>query len=87
MTIDAGGAAGGLAIKWVAPGLSGVPDRVVLLPGGQVFFAEIKAPGKRLTALQQQIIGMMRDLGAHVYVVDSMEAVDALFTLLRERVD
>jgi hypothetical protein len=71
--------AGGLAIKWVAPSMSGVPDRIVFLPGGRIFFVELKAPGKTTTALQDRVIGILQSLGAEVHVVDSMEACDALF--------
>lgn len=73
-------AAGGLAIKWVAPAFSGVPDRIVFLPGGRIFFVELKAPGKTTTALQDRVIGILRGLGAEVHVVDSMEGVEELFT-------
>ena len=37
---------GGLCVKWVSPGLDGVPDRIVLLPGKHIAFIELKAPGK-----------------------------------------
>ena len=33
---------GGLCLKWVCPGWSGVPDRIILLPGGTVMFVELK---------------------------------------------
>ena len=39
---------GGLAPKFVSPGLDGVPDRLILLPSGKAAFAELKAPGKTL---------------------------------------
>ena len=45
---------GGLAVKFVSPGLDGVPDRLVLFPGGKVAFAELKAPGKKLRPLQEK---------------------------------
>lgn len=35
---------GGLCLKWVCPGWAGVPDRIVLLPGGRVIFVELKRP-------------------------------------------
>ena len=35
---------GGLALKFVSPGFSGVPDRLVLIPDGKVAFVEVKAP-------------------------------------------
>ena len=34
---------GGLAPKFTSPGLDGVPDRLVLLPGGRIAFIELKA--------------------------------------------
>lgn len=71
-------AAGGMAVKWVAPGLSGVPDRICILPGGKIVFVELKAPGKQPTALQLRVHAMLRRLGAEVHVVDSKEDVDAL---------
>jgi hypothetical protein len=33
---------GGVAYKWVSPGRAGVADRIVLLPGGVVWFVELK---------------------------------------------
>ena len=36
---------GGIAPKFVSPGLDGMPDRLILLPGGRVGFVECKAPG------------------------------------------
>lgn len=71
--------AGGLAIKWVAPAMAGVPDRIVFLPKGRIIFVELKAPGMQPTALQQRIHKMLTDLGADVRVIDSLEAADALF--------
>lgn len=47
-------AAGGLCLKWSSPGAAGVPDRIVLLPGGRVIFVEMKRPkGGRLSDLQK----------------------------------
>lgn len=43
---------GGLAPKFTSPGFDGVPDRLILLPGGKVAFIELKAPGKTLRPLQ-----------------------------------
>lgn len=70
---------GGVAIKWTAPAMRGVPDRIVFLPGGRVIFVELKAPGRRPTALQCRVHEMLTGLGADVRVLDSLEAVDALF--------
>ena len=67
--------AGGLAPKWVSPGLDGVPDRIILLPGGRMAFAELKAPGKKPRPLQEKRIGQLRRLGFPVYVIDSVEQI------------
>ena len=46
-------ALGGVAYKFVSPGNVGVPDRVVVLPGGRVIFVELKAEGGRLSPMQR----------------------------------
>lgn len=66
----------GRAYKFVSPGNAGVPDRLVLLPGGRVVFVELKAPGKKPTELQQAQINKIRALGFKVVVIDSKEGVD-----------
>ena len=38
-------AMGGLALKFISPGYDGVPDRIVLFPGGRIAFVEVKGPG------------------------------------------
>ena len=67
---------GGRAYKFVSPGNNGVPDRIVILPGGKIFFAEMKAPGRKTTALQNMQIKRLQDLGQKVYVLDSRESID-----------
>ena len=47
-------ALGGFCLKWVCPGWSGVPDRIVLLPGARVYFVETKRPkGGLLSKIQK----------------------------------
>ena len=70
-------ALGGRAYKWVSPGNAGVPDRVVLLPGGRVHFVELKAPGKKPTPLQLAQHAKLAALGFRVAVLDSKARVDA----------
>lgn len=78
-------AAGGRAYKFVSPGNSGVPDRIVIMPGGRVVFVELKAPGKKPTELQKYQQERLRALGCDVRVIDSREGVDELIEGLMAR--
>lgn len=49
-------AKGGIAPKFVSPGFSGVPDRLILLPDGKCGFVEVKAPGEKPRPLQKSRI-------------------------------
>ncbi|QMV44454.1 VRR-NUC domain-containing protein [Cohnella cholangitidis] len=71
-------AVGGRAYKWVSPGNNGVPDRIVMLPNAPDIFVELKAPGKKSTALQLVQHKILRELGRPVIVIDSKEKVDRL---------
>lgn len=66
---------GGVALKFVSPGCDGVPDRLVLFPGGKTGFVELKAPGKKPRPLQLRRIHQLRKLGFPVFVVDGMEQI------------
>ena len=68
---------GGAALKFTSPGMAGVPDRLVLLPKGKIYFVELKAPGKKLRPLQLKRKEQLESLGFKVYVLDSYAAVDA----------
>ena len=62
---------GGICPKWVSPGFDGVPDRIVLLPGGRIAFVEVKAPGKKPRPLQTARHKLLTRLGFKVYILDS----------------
>jgi hypothetical protein len=64
-------AAGGTAYKFTSPGRRGVPDRLVLLPGGRTVFVECKAPGGIPRPDQQREHNRLRALGFSVVVLDS----------------
>lgn len=66
---------GGICPKWGSPGLDGVPDRIILLPGGRMAFAELKAPGKKVRPLQAARHKTLRRLGYKVYVIDGAEQI------------
>ena len=71
-------AKGGIAPKFVSPSYAGMPDRLVLLPGGVFAFAELKAPGMKPRPLQVARHRMLRDLGFKVYVIDGTEQFEEM---------
>jgi hypothetical protein len=66
----------GRAFKFVSPGQNGVPDRIILVPMGRIYFVETKAPGKKLRKLQEWVRGLIQGLGFVVLRVDTVEKVD-----------
>ena len=74
---------GGTAYKFVSPGHDGVPDRLVCLPGGLVWFVELKARGQKPRPLQQAEIGRLCNLGFRVSVAYNKSDVDALTQFMK----
>lgn len=79
---------GALVRKLTYIGRRGAPDRLVVWPEDPdrfagdglpalVDFVELKAPGKRPDDLQEREIARLRSMGCAVFVLDSVEAVDA----------
>ncbi len=66
---------GGKAYKFTSPGRRGMPDRLILKPGGQALFVEMKAPGKPLDPLQVKRSSELRSLGFKVYKIDSLDDI------------
>lgn len=66
---------GGIAPKFVSPGFDGMPDRLVLLPGGSCGFVEVKRYGEKPRPLQEVRHGMLRRLGFKVYVLDDEKQI------------
>lgn len=71
-------AKGGLALKFICPGLNGVPDRLVLLPRGKFAFIELKAPGEKMRPLQVKRKRQLESLGFLVYCIDSAEQIGVI---------
>lgn len=67
---------GGVAYKFVSPGRVGVADRIVVLPGGVVWFVELKSVKGRLSPLQHVFAADMARLGMNYIVVRSKGEVD-----------
>ena len=69
---------GGIAPKFISPGLDGMPDRIVLLQGGHIGFVEVKAMGCKPRPLQLSRHGLLRRLGFKVYVLDDEQQIGGI---------
>ena len=74
---------GGVAFKFVSPGMDGMPDRLILLRGGRIAFAELKAPGKPLRALQLRRKHQLEALGFRVYIIDHPDQIGGVLDEIR----
>jgi len=66
---------GGLALKFSSMTFTGMPDRIVLMPRGRIYFVEMKSEGKRPTPRQAIVHEQLRGLGFDVWVIDNREAL------------
>ena len=71
-------AEGGICPKLICPGMNGMPDRLVLLPGCRIGFVEVKAPGKKPRPLQLRRHKQLQQLGFMVFVLDSPEQIPGI---------
>jgi len=69
---------GGLYYKFVSPGQPGVPDRIIVVPGGQCVFVELKTEVGRLSNIQKWQIERMKKMGLDVRKVSGWEQARAL---------
>ena len=61
---------GGVAYKFVSPGNAGVPDRLIVMPGGRVYFVELKTDAGYATVLQKRQMDRLLRLGCDVKKLD-----------------
>lgn len=64
---------GGWCIKLLATHVTGLPDRLCLLPKGNIFFAELKAENKKPRKIQLAVHKKLVNLGFEVFVIDTAE--------------
>lgn len=77
---------GGLCLKWACPGWAGVPDRMILLPGGRIIFAELKRPkGGRYSRLQDWWRDTLQALGFDYFRVKNEAEALALLRYIETR--
>lgn len=69
-------ASGGLCYKWVSPGNNGVPDRIVILPGGEICFVELKTATGQVSPIQRaQLRKLAKMLPMQVFVLRGIPGV------------
>lgn len=74
----------GMCIKLLCDQLTGLPDRLCLLPGGKIAFVEVKTTGKKPKPIQAYIHSRIRLLGFRVEVIDTIEGVEDFIKSLTE---
>jgi len=74
---------GGLFFKFTSPGNAGVPDRIAVLPGGLVWFVELKDDGGQPSRLQKWQIARLRAKGIPATVVRGRSDAAALADKIR----
>lgn len=67
---------GGLCLKWVSPGQTGVPDRIILMPNGKIRFVELKRPGEKVSPVQKAMAKEFINRCLVIYILDSEDAVE-----------
>ena len=82
-------AEGGVCLKWVCPGHRGVPDRMVLFPGGIIAFVELKRPGAKVKAggLQEWWRDRLWEFGFPCYEISTAEKALKLVHSMRDASD
>lgn len=71
---------GGKSYKWVSPGNSGVPDRIVIFKNMCPIFVELKTDAGKLSKLQKAQIKQLGDLGQEVFTVQGVRGLYEFFS-------
>jgi len=69
---------GGWSLKLLSTHVTGLPDRMCLLPGGRVFFAEVKTTKEKPKRIQIWVHNKIRALGFRVEIIDQSEKIKEL---------
>lgn len=72
---------GGECLKNDPQSRIGIPDRLVILPGGEVIWVEVKAAGGVLSPVQERVHARLRELTQEVRVVWSKSQINRLFPI------
>lgn len=67
---------GGLCIKFLPTYMTGLPDRICLLPGGRIYFIEMKTTKEKAKKKQCLIHRKFKALGFPVLILDTSEKIN-----------
>ena len=67
---------GGMALKFMSPGRAGVPDRIILMPGGKIYFVEMKSSNGPVNPIQEYIFEKFEELGFKVHILNSEQTIE-----------
>lgn len=75
---------GGMALKFTSPFYTGMPDRIVLMPGAKTRFVELKSLGKKPKERQQVVFAELQNLDFEVWVIDSREKLESFLKIIAQ---
>lgn len=75
---------GGEAFKFVSPGNDGVPDRMVCMPGGKIYFIELKTEEGGPSKIQTYQIRRFQKLGCDVRIISGREEAERFVQQIKE---
>lgn len=59
----------GKFLKFVSPGNDGVPDRIAIFPGGEIWFIELKADNGRIKPIQEKWQAILKGMDCHAAII------------------
>jgi len=74
---------GGLALKFSSSTYTGMPDRIVLMPGGKTYWVELKSTGKKQTPIQTRVERKLYSLEHYVFLIDSLYTLSCFINIIR----
>lgn len=73
-----------LCLKYSNPNMVGYPDRLLVLPGGNVIWVELKSKGRKPTKIQQMRMAELTGMGHLVRVIDNKPDIDELIKTIKK---
>lgn len=77
--------AGGIPLKYSSGTSTGYPDRLLLFPGGEMIWVEVKSAGCNPTPLQSHRMQQLRTMGFRVRLCDSRAKAEEIVGNYRQQ--